>query len=161
MARLRALQPGQTEINFHTTPKPLAPLFDQPVDRAALLAWCRRRMAAQPVTLIEGVGGLMVPLAAGFTQLDWIAALPEAMVVLVVRARLGCLSQMLVHLTLLAPRRRVWLVINAVSAAEMPFADQCRQAARAWFPQVPIALVAPGGGELSALVAWLLAPERL
>lgn len=58
-----------------------------------LLAACRAPSDAD-VTLIEGIGGVMVPLDAEHTVLDWIAAL-EAPALLVVGSYLGTLSHSL------------------------------------------------------------------
>lgn len=159
VARLRALQPEAEEINFHTTRAPRAPLFAGPVARGELLDWCRRKTARPGVTLIEGVGGLMVPLAEGFTQLDWILSLPKALVVLVVPARLGCLSQMLTHLSLLdALDRRPWLVVNCIDQDALSFGKECLQAADSWFPWVPAALLPPEADDCPALTDRLCRP---
>ncbi len=164
VALLRALQPGAPAINLHTAPQPMAPIFSDPVERDSLLLWCRRQCARQEITLIEGVGGLMVPLAAGFTQLDWITGMGEITLILVVRARLGCLSQVLTHLALLdhLDHHRIWLVINAVTEAERPFAEQCAEVVDQWHPWVRRALLAPRAEACPALTDWLCqrAPTR-
>jgi len=156
VALLQRLQPGQ-EINLHINPHPLAPWCDQPVSPDALLAWCDRRIASQRTTLIEGVGGLMVPLAVGFTQMDWIQALPEMEILLVVRARLGCLSQMLTHLELLDHHQHTkgWLIINIISLADLPYAEQCRDAADQWHPWVKVIFMMPEADDLPALMDWI------
>ena len=41
----------------------------------ALVAHCRAASERRGVTLIEGIGGVMTPLDAEHTVLDWIAAL--------------------------------------------------------------------------------------
>jgi dethiobiotin synthetase len=63
------------------------------IDFAALTAFCH---AAAPgaITLIEGVGGVMVPLTSRHTVLDWIAAI-EAPALVVVGSYLGSLSHSL------------------------------------------------------------------
>jgi len=154
---LQRLQPQRMAINHHTNPRPLAPWCDQPVDSQQLLAWCRQRIGQQRMTLMEGVGGLMVPLADGFTQLDWMLAMPEVMIVLVIRARLGCLSQALTHLALLdhCERPRIWLVINAVSEGDLPYAEQCRQLVDQWHPWVKVELLNPGAKMAPNLTEWI------
>ena len=60
----------------------------------ALVAHCRAAGRSGGVTLIEGIGGVMVPLDAEHTVLDWIAAL-EVPALLVVGSYLGTLSHSL------------------------------------------------------------------
>ncbi|MDX8408862.1 MAG: ATP-dependent dethiobiotin synthetase BioD [Mariprofundales bacterium] len=159
VALLQRLQPQLRlgAINLHTNPQPLAPLFDQPVERERLLAWCGQRISQQRITLIEGVGGLMVPLNTRFTQLDWLLALPELTIVLVVRARLGCLSQVLSHLALLdhCERPRIWLVVNAVRKSDLPYAEQCLQVVDQWHPWVKVALLGPDAETAPDLTDWI------
>jgi dethiobiotin synthetase len=63
------------------------------IDWPALLRACRT-VVDTDVTLIEGIGGVMVPLDAERTVVDWIAAL-EAPALLVVGSYLGTLSHTL------------------------------------------------------------------
>ena len=60
----------------------------------ALVAHCRAAARRGEVTLIEGIGGVMVPLDERHTVLDWIAAL-AAPTLLVVGSYLGTLSHSL------------------------------------------------------------------
>jgi dethiobiotin synthetase len=69
----------------------------------ALVAHCRAAHASSDVTLIEGIGGVMVPLDAEHTVLDWIAAL-EAPALLVVGSYLGTLSHSLTAAAVLRER---------------------------------------------------------
>lgn len=55
------------------------------------------------LNLVEGIGGVMAPIDAGHTVLDWIAAL-ETRVLLVVGSYLGTLSHTLTALNALASR---------------------------------------------------------
>jgi dethiobiotin synthetase len=68
------------------------------VDVEAVIAFCRRAIEAGArdgsTVVIEGIGGVMVPLDTRRTVLDWIAAL-EIPVVLVVGSYLGSLSHTL------------------------------------------------------------------
>jgi dethiobiotin synthetase len=82
---------------------------DRPIDVPALLALCRER-AAEP-TLIEGAGGLLVPIAPGYTMADLAADL-GARVLVVARTRLGTLNHTL--LTLAECRRRRLPVIGVI-----------------------------------------------
>ncbi len=63
------------------------------IDPAALVDWCRRAMARNDhdLLLIEGVGGVLVPLAEDFRVADWIAALGVP-ALLVLDSALGALS---------------------------------------------------------------------
>jgi dethiobiotin synthetase len=71
------------------------------IDFAELLAWCRAEIEANPgLLLIEGIGGVMVPLDAGHTVRDWIAAL-EIPTLLVTGTYLGALSHTLTALVAL------------------------------------------------------------
>jgi dethiobiotin synthetase len=68
----------------------------------ALVDFCRRPSDAD-VTLIEGIGGVMVPLDAEHTVLDWIVAV-GALAVLVVGSYLGTLSHSLTAAAVLRAR---------------------------------------------------------
>ena len=69
----------------------------------ALVAHCRAAGRSGEVTLIEGIGGVMVPLDTEHTVLDWIAAL-EAPALLVVGSYLGTLSHGLTAIAALRTR---------------------------------------------------------
>lgn len=69
----------------------------------ALLDFCRASAAKHEVTLIEGIGGVMVPLDARHTVLDWIAAL-GAPALLVTGSYVGTLSHTLTATSALAAR---------------------------------------------------------
>jgi dethiobiotin synthetase len=87
---------------------PLAPLMaarleGRELDFAALVDFCRSEQERGGALLIEGVGGVMVPLAGAKTVLDWIAAL-ECPAILVCGSYLGTLSHTLTALEALARR---------------------------------------------------------
>jgi dethiobiotin synthetase len=69
---------------------------------AELVAFCKQRREAD-LTLIEGIGGIMVPLDAEHTVLDWIERL-KPKVVLVAGSYLGTLSHTLTALSCLRGR---------------------------------------------------------
>jgi dethiobiotin synthetase len=74
------------------------------IDFEALLAFCRMSAASALGTLlIEGVGGIMVPLDDRHTVLDWMAAL-NLPVLLVAGSYLGTISHTLSALDVLARR---------------------------------------------------------
>jgi dethiobiotin synthetase len=87
------------------------------IDFATLLQFCRECIAAaRDLLLIEGVGGVMVPLDPTHTVLDWIAAisLPS---VLVAGSYLGAVSH---TLTALAALRQRDLQPRAILVNESP-----------------------------------------
>ena len=89
----------------------------QELDFDALLAFCRSAIEnASGTVLIEGIGGVMVPLDDTHTVLDWIAAL-NIPAVLVSGSYLGSLSHTLTSLDAL---RRRNIVIKALVVNETP-----------------------------------------
>ncbi len=77
------------------------------IDFDALVGWCRREIErSDGLLLIEGIGGVMVPLDERHTVRDWIAVL-EIPVLLVAGSYLGALSH---TLTALAALREVGVV---------------------------------------------------
>jgi len=79
----------------------------------ALVDFCRAPRDAD-ITLIEGIGGVMAPLDATHTVLDWIAAL-KAPALLVVGSYLGSLSH---SLTAAAALEQRWVPIAGVVVSE-------------------------------------------
>jgi dethiobiotin synthetase len=85
---------------------------------AELVAFCR----AGPeigLTLIEGVGGVMAPIDARHTVLDWIAAL-RSRVVLVVGSYLGSLSHALTAVAAIQSRGLQPLAVVVSQSADEP-----------------------------------------
>ncbi|GAB1393193.1 dethiobiotin synthase [Rhodocyclaceae bacterium] len=77
------------------------------IDFSALVDWCRGEIAKNDgLLLIEGVGGVMVPLTACHTVRDWIAAL-DIPTLLVCGTYLGAISH---TLSALAALREVGIV---------------------------------------------------
>jgi dethiobiotin synthetase len=75
--------------------------------------------AGEELTLIEGIGGVMVPLDERHTVLDWIGAL-DCAVVLVAGSYLGTLSHTLTAAHALATRGRALAGIVVSESAEQP-----------------------------------------
>lgn len=121
------------EINLYDFEAYAAPWFaaraeGRAVDVAVLAEWCRKHSDRHALSLIEGVGGLMVPLAEGVLVADWLQCMPQAKVLLLVRARLGGINQALLTLDKLHRMRRApdWVVINAADGAgDALLADHC------------------------------------
>jgi len=93
------------------------------IDPAELVAGClsASRATASEHVLVEGAGGLLVPIAPGYTMAD-LASQLEARVLLVARTRLGMLNHCL--LSLAECRRRglpvVGVVLNRTDATRGP-----------------------------------------
>lgn len=88
------------------SPDRAAALEGRAIDFDDLVAWCRREVLRAPdAVLVEGVGGLMVPLDEHNTVRDWIVAL-DLPVLLVAGTYLGAVSH---ALTALAALREVGL----------------------------------------------------
>jgi dethiobiotin synthetase len=109
---------------------PLSPdMAARPENRAidfdALVEFSRSAIAdTKGMLLIEGIGGVMVPLDDRHTVLDWMAAL-NISVVLVTGSYLGSLSHTLTSLDALRRRDLVIkaLVVNETPASTVPMAD--------------------------------------
>lgn len=99
---------------------PLAPDLaaakeNRALDVEALVGFCREQMATHDGTLlIEGVGGVMVPLDDRKTVLDWMVAL-AAPVLLVTGSYLGTISHTLTALTVLELAR---LDVRAIAVSD-------------------------------------------
>jgi len=107
------------DIGLYDFEEASAPLFaarheNVSVDPGKLIGWCQERMAPWKVGLLEGVGGIMVPLADGFLVSDWLDRLPDMDVMLVVRSKLGGINHALLSLEKLAAMGRFprWVVVN-------------------------------------------------
>lgn len=89
---------------------------ERSIDFDALIGFCRRAIDRQlGVTLIEGIGGVMVPLDERHTVLDWIATL-NIPVILVAGNYLGTLSHTLCAVDVLV-RRNIAIAALVVSDA--------------------------------------------
>lgn len=107
------------------SPERAAALEGKAIDFAALVSWCRAEMACnEGLLLIEGIGGVMVPLDDRHTVRDWIAALAMPCV-LVCGSYLGALSH---ALSALAALREVGvvpalIVVNESADSTVSLAD--------------------------------------
>lgn len=106
------------------SPHRAAALEQTAIDTQALLEWSRARAAQPGLTLIEGVGGVMVPLTNGYTTLDWMKAL-NLPVILVTGSYLGSISHTLTAMAVLrqADIRIAALVMNESADASVPFTE--------------------------------------
>ena len=129
----------------------------------ALVAHSRNAIAIHRGTLlIEGIGGVMVPLDDSHTVLDWMAAL-DTPVLLVTGSYLGSLSHTLTCLDVLRRRRLVIkaLVVNESTHSTVPFDDTVATLRRfaAPVPVVALTRLPPGdtAHPVSAQLAEILA----
>ena len=106
----------------------------------ALVAWCRGDTGAD-ITLIEGIGGVMVPLDRHHTVLDWIAAL-EVPALLVTGSYLGTLSHTLTAAGMLQARNVKLSGIVVNESEEQPVApEETVDALERFVADVPIRVV--------------------
>lgn len=121
---------------------PLAPavaaeLENRPPDYTALAQSLETIAAASDVLLIEGIGGLLVPLDRQRTVLD-LATWLGYPVLVVTRATLGTLNHTAMTVTLLRQRacRVVGLVVNAGPAASQAQPDPSTETNPAWLQRM-------------------------
>jgi dethiobiotin synthetase len=91
------------------------------LDFGALVAFSERAMQSSPLLLIEGVGGVMVPLDERHTVIDWISRL-RVPVIVVAGSYLGTISHTLTALHVLAQRNlsTVAVVVNETPGSPVP-----------------------------------------
>ena len=126
------------------------------LDFEALLRFCRDAAAGpEDILLIEGVGGVMVPLTRDRTVLDWIDAV-VAPCLLVVGSYLGTISHTLTAVEALRRRRApiAGLVISESEASPVPPEETCATIQR-FLPAVKIAIVP----RLHGVTPWRDAPD--
>ena len=125
------------------------------LDCDALFAFTRKALQAEAdVTLIEGVGGVMVPLDDEKTVLDWIVV-ADAPVVLVVGDYLGTISHTLTAFEVLRARslELAAIVVSEGEGGSVAFADTLAEiAARV----TPVPLIGLRRGADSEALAALL-----
>jgi dethiobiotin synthetase len=125
------------------------------LDFDALVEFCRRAIADhQDMLLIEGIGGVMVPLDDRHTVLDWIAAL-HIPLVLVAGSYLGSLSHTLTGLDVIARRELILkaIVVNETPVSTVPLAYTAATLSRfaGATPVIAIPRLPAAGTELRAL----------
>lgn len=117
-------------------PSQAAAAAGETIEPDKLVAWCREHKNTSGTTLIEGVGGLMVPLTERYLVSDWIAAMPECALWLVIGCRLGAINQSLLTLAQLErmgrPPERIFL--NAVTPEGDAWLEPTRSAIAPFLP---------------------------
>jgi dethiobiotin synthetase len=134
---------------------PLAPSMaaraeGRSLDCGALFAHGRAVLADEAdLILIEGVGGVMVPLDDTRTVLDWICAL-DAQVLLVVGDYLGAISHTLTAVEVLHARGATLaaVIVNQGEGSEVPFEDTRADIAMRVAPVPVLALRRGADGEV-------------
>jgi len=127
------------------------------VDFAALTVFCREAALAHRGTLlIEGVGGIMVPLDDRHTVLDWAAAMALPLIV-VTGSYLGTLSHTLTALRVIAQAGLgvAALVVNESAGATVTLEETAATLAR-FAPGIPIVTLRRGELDFERLAARLL-----
>jgi dethiobiotin synthetase len=125
------------------------------LDCDALFSLSRKALQEESdVTLIEGVGGVMVPLDDEKTVLDWIVA-AGAPVVLVVGDYLGTISHTLTALEVLQAKGMnvAAIVVSEGDGASVPFEESLAEIARS---TAPVPVIAMRRGRDGAALASLL-----
>lgn len=130
---------------------PLAPSMaaakeGRKVDMQELVKFCQKSAeGSEDYLLVEGVGGVMVPLTEKHTVLDWMEQLGWP-VVLVVGSYLGSISHTLTAIEALRARglRLHALVVSQSDNSGVPLADTVEELRRfVQVPVVPVARVVP------------------
>lgn len=109
------------QLNLHTFSQPASPNIaaeaeGKSIDSGQLITWCNRQADNSDLCLIEGVGGLMVPLNDRYLVSHWITDIQPCEVMLIIGARLGSINHALLTLKQLGRLNIVpeYLVINAL-----------------------------------------------
>lgn len=144
MENVRAISPWR--FSAPLSPDMAAKREGSRISLDELTAFCRRQPADPPL-LIEGVGGVMVPLNETETTLDWQAAL-EAPCLLVTGSHLGTLSHTLTALKALESRRIAPSAIIVNSSETAPVPEQETADTLAGFTDgIPIYIIPRDAGE--------------
>jgi len=113
------------DINLYRFQQPAAPSLaaaaeNRSIDPSQLITWCREKAEKTDICLIEGIGGLMVPLTDNYLVCDWIKDLPEAEIWLIVGCRLGSINHTLLTLDKLKNMGRspAHIILNATNPTD-------------------------------------------
>jgi len=131
---------------------------NRPLPFDSLVEFGRGAIAAHRGTLlIEGIGGVMVPLDDSRTVLDWMAAL-SIPALLVVGSYLGTLSHTLTALDALIRRRLAIkaLVVNETPGSTVPLADTVETLSRFANPVIAVPRLPADTGPAFERIAALL-----
>lgn len=135
---------------------------DRHIDFDALVGFSKAAMQSAETVLIEGVGGIMVPLDEKHTVLDWMRAL-DVPITLVTGSYLGTISHTLSALDVLKHHRRDVRAIVISESEESPVAldETVASIARFAKPIEVIALPRLDGMPEHSVIAQIAAAARL
>ncbi len=124
------------------SPHMAAPLEKKSLTLDAVVQWSQSRPCGQ-FALMEGVGGVMVPLNQQHTSLDWMQALGWP-VILVTGSYLGSISHTLTALDVLnhAGVKVAALVMNESEGASVDFASAC-EGLKPFIQNIPLQIFQP------------------
>jgi len=107
------------------------------VDTDKLVKWCDGQSKDIETCLIEGVGGLMVPVTDNWLVSDWIEAMSDAEVWLVVGCKLGAINQTLLTLEKLKQMGRspTRIFFNATKPEQNDWLEPTRKAVKPFLNQ--------------------------
>ncbi|MDX8403709.1 MAG: dethiobiotin synthase [Mariprofundaceae bacterium] len=115
------------QLNLHTFSQPVSPNIaataeGKNIDSGQLISWCNQQAENSDFCLVEGVGGLMVPLNDRYLVSHWIADMKDCEVMLIIGARLGSINHALLTLKQLERLKIIprYLVINALGDDDFP-----------------------------------------
>lgn len=125
------------------SPHRAAALEGKAIDADALIAWTKARAQGDGLTLIETVGGVMVPLTNTFTTLDWMEAV-GAPVILVTGSYLGSISHTLTALAALRAKKIevAALVTNESDGSTVTLAE-AQAGLEPFIRDIPLQIVQP------------------
>ncbi|HKI60630.1 MAG TPA: dethiobiotin synthase [Mariprofundaceae bacterium] len=152
-------------VNLYTFRLPASPNIAaaaevQQIEPEKLVRWCHAQAEKVDLCLIEGVGGLMVPLNETYLVSDWISDMQGCEVILVIGARLGCINHAL--LTLAQLKRQgitpAYIIINAIDESDISM--QAETSLRPWLAPTSQLITLPNkarSSDFSSLLSRLLA----
>ena len=116
---------------YPSSPLLAARLESRQVDAGRISDCVAKCSAVRDVTLVEGAGGLLVPLREDATAADFVAERGWPLI-LVVSARLGAINHMLLSAEAAASRgiKLAGIVRNAIPETDPPLAEDALRAAR-------------------------------
>lgn len=125
------------------SPHRAAALEGQTLDVNAVIEWSRARTKGEGLTLIEGVGGAMVPLTNTQTSMDWMAALGLP-VILVTGSYLGSISHTLTALHALRTRgQHVAALVMSETEGSTVTLDEAITGLAPFIADIPLRIVQP------------------
>jgi len=135
-------------------PSQAAASAGESIDPKRLIQWCRSMAQAHDHCVIEGIGGLMVPLTPRWLVADWIEALADFQLWLVVGCRLGAINQTLLTLTKLQQMQRQpsRIIFNATTRENEAWIAPVRQAVEPFVEHDCQLLELPYAAEVSDVI---------